>query len=152
MRLDDIAASAPAAAAVGRVAWAVAVTGSVDFALDDNAIIAVVVGNEQSQNRSDEEKDDVHDAKGPRCLEHSALAVDIEAIGVSRDSEYAQIRTVGAGATPVGAVCISNASELIDGTDKGAHKEKVDKGNKLGRVPGARVEKQSRRYPCSSED
>lgn len=79
------------------------------------------------------------------------MAVNIEAVCVSRDGEQAQVRAVGTCAAPVGTVCIGNASELVYSTDKGAHEQKVDKGHELGRVPGARVEKESGGYPCGSE-
>ena len=53
MHSDNVATSAAAAAAGGGVAGAtraVAVTGSVDFALDDDAILTVMAVDEQSQD------------------------------------------------------------------------------------------------------
>lgn len=144
------------------------VTGSVDFALDDDALLTVMAGDEQSQKGSDEEENNVpeasvsasitvmvpkylHDSKSPGSLEHGTLTVDLQAPSVSSDGEQAQVGAVDSPSTPVGAVCVSDASERIDCTDEGADEQKVDKGNKLGRVPCACVEKESSHDPCCSE-
>jgi hypothetical protein len=71
--------------------------GSVDFALNNDAVVTVVTVDEQGEDRSDEEKDDVpdyhvsacmhlvareylHDTESPGCFEHSTLTVNVESI------------------------------------------------------------------------
>ena len=54
----DVAAAAPAVARAG-AAGVVAVTRSVDFALNDDTVIAVVAVYKEGQDGSDEEEDDV---------------------------------------------------------------------------------------------
>lgn len=104
MRSNNVAAAAAAAATSRRVVGAtraVAVTGSVDFALDDDAILTVMAVDEQSQDGSDEEEDDVHDSKSPSSLEHGTLTVDVQAPSVSSDGEQAQVGAVDSGSAPV---------------------------------------------------
>ena len=139
-----------------------------DFALDDDALLTVMAGDEQSQKGSDEEENNVpeasvsasitvmipkylHDSKSPRSLEHGTLTVDLQAPSVSSDGEQAQVGAVDPPSAPVGAVCISDTSERIDRADEGTNEKKVDKGNKVSRVPGACVEEESGHDPCCCE-
>jgi len=137
----DVAAAAPAVARAG-AAGVVAVTRSVDFALDDDTVVAVVAVHKEGQDGCDEEEDDVHDSKRPRGLEHGALAVGVDAESSTTDGEKTQVGAVRTTSTPVGAVSIGNAAQSVDGSDEGAHEEKVDKGNEFGRVLCARVEEE----------
>lgn len=54
----DVAAAAPAVARAG-AAGVVAVTRSVDFALNDDTVVAVVAVHKEGQDGCDEEEDDV---------------------------------------------------------------------------------------------
>jgi len=152
--VSNVAASAVAVARsrVARAARAVAVTRAVDFALDDDAvaIVAVVSVNEECEDASNEEEDDVHDAKCPRRLEHRALFIDVKSIGVSRDSDEAQVGAVRAIGLPVRAVCVGNASELIDCADECADEEKVDEGDEVGGMASARIQEERSECPYCS--
>lgn len=134
-----------------RAAWAaraVAMAGSVNFALVDDIVIAVMAMDEKSQKHGNEEENAVpenllvyamvrlkektlHDPKSPACLQHSTLAVDIKSVCVSRDGDETKVGIVGAIRLPVGAVGISNASKLVDSAYESTHEEKVDDATKL---------------------
>ncbi|KAJ8113421.1 hypothetical protein OPT61_g4444 [Boeremia exigua] len=131
-----------------RAARVVAVTRAVNFALDYHAVtaVAVVAGNEERQQAGDEEENAV-----PGVVSHGALAIDVEAIPVARDSSESQINAVRAVGRPVGAIRVGNAAQAVDAADERAHEQKVDKGNKLGRVPCARIQKQRADRPCRSQ-
>lgn len=96
-------------------------TRAVDFTLDDYAltVAAVMAVDKQSQDGSNDEKYDVHDAKSPACLEHGALTVDVQVISVSSDAEDTQVGAVLAVAADICAVCIGDASKLIYSCDEG---------------------------------
>jgi hypothetical protein len=79
------------------------------------------------------------------------LAVHIQAPSASTDGEQSQIGAVVSSSAPIGAVGISDASELIDSTDEGANEQKVDKRNKLGRVLRTCVEEKSAHDPCCTK-
>lgn len=144
----DVAATAVAVVRVARAAGAVAVAGSVNLALNDDTIIAVVAVDQESQEEGNEEEDAVHDTKRPRSLEHGTSAVDIQAEFISRNTEDAQISIVGAAAAHAGAVCISDPSQLVHCADECADEEKVDKSDKVGAVAGARIQEQRPYRPC----
>lgn len=93
----------------------------------------------------------LHDSECPRRLEHSTGTVHVQTPGVARNGEQSQIGAVISSAVDAGAVCISDAPERIDGTNKGADEQEVDKGNEFSRVPGACVEKESGHDPCCTE-
>ena len=150
----DVAASAVAVARsrVARASAAVAVTGAVDLALDDDtvAVVAVVVCDEERQNGGDEEENDVHDAKSPRRLEHGAWFVNVQSPRVTGDSEQSQVLAVLSGPSPVGAVRVGDAAKLVDSADECADEEEVDEGDKLGRVLCLRIQEESPDRPCCS--
>jgi hypothetical protein len=92
-----------------------------------------------------------HDAKRKRSLEHGALAVDIPAIAVARDGEEAEVSAVRAVGRPVGAVGVCDSTERVDSTDESADKQQIDKGNKVGRVPRTRIQEQGAQRPGRAE-
>lgn len=134
-----------------RAARVVAVTGAVDFALNDDAVtaVAVMTGDKQSEKTGDEEEDAVpegllaqyflcsdkknlHNAERKRRLEHSALPVNVQAVAVAGDVEQPQISAIRAVRGPVGAVCIGDATQTVDAADECANEEKVDEGDEFG--------------------
>lgn len=145
---------------VAGAARAVAVTGAMDFALNDDTVVTVVAVDEESEDGGEEEEDDVpglllvfvgifrrnfekmnlHDAKCPRSLEHGALTVDVPSIRVARDVEQAQVGVVRTVPVPARAVGVSDAAELVDCADESTDEEEVDESNEVGGVTCARVE------------
>jgi hypothetical protein len=168
--------AASAVAVVRGATWAagaVAVAGAMHFALDNDAVrdpvVAVMAVDKKGKYGGDEEEDavpyvllvmhlsqqgdaDLHDAKCPRRLEHSALAIDVKAIGVSRNGEEPQIVTVGAIGRKVGAVGTRDPSKLIDACNECANEEQVDKRNEVGGVFCARIEEERSKCPCCAEN
>lgn len=114
-------------------------TRAVDFTLDDH-VVAVMAMYKKSQDRSDEEKDDVHDSESPACLEHGALTVDVQIVSIPGNAENTKVGTVLAVAADVCAVCICDASKLIHSSDEGSNEEQVDECNEVGRVTCTRIE------------
>jgi hypothetical protein len=136
----------------------VAVTRTVDLALDDHtvysSVVAMMAVDEERQNCRDEEEDAVpdcvrcvpqnrrrnlHDAKSPGSLEHGTLPVYVQPIAVARHSEEPQVGVVRARPAPVRAVGVGDASQLINSRDECAKEQQVDEGDKVGRVSSARI-------------
>jgi hypothetical protein len=168
--------AASAVAVVRGATWAtraMAVAGSMHFALHDNAIrnsvVAVMAVDKEGKYGGDEEEDavpcvllamhlsqqsdaDLHDAKCPRRLEHSTLAVDMKAICVSRNGEEAQIVAVGAIGRKVGAVGLCNSAKLVNACNECANEKQVNERNEVGRVFCARIEEERSECPCCAEN
>lgn len=52
-----------------------AVSGPPNLLGDNDPLVTV---EEKGQDRSEEEQDGVHDAQGPRCLQHTAVLVQVQ--------------------------------------------------------------------------
>lgn len=93
-----------------------------------------------------------HDTKRKRRLEHRTLPVNVQTEAIARDGEKSQVLAVGAVPGYVGAVRVGDAAKAVHAADECANEEQVDEGDKLGRVPCARVQEESAHGPCCAED
>lgn len=99
------------------------------------ALLALVLADTRNEETSEEEVDDVHNAKSKAGLEHAAVAICIHAnavdLGITLRIVYDAhlvVRTARDGVARV----LRNEAELIDGCDERSHEAEVDEGYKDG--------------------
>jgi len=92
---------------------------------------------QEGENARDKEHDDVHNAKGPTCLQHSTIFVDIGAplstvVGlpsiVAKDAEV----DVDIAGREISTVGLSDTTQLVHAGNEDADKGKIDKSDKGG--------------------
>ena len=106
--------------------------------LDDGGLMAV---HEESERRSPEEEDAIHDPEGERGLEQSAGLVDIDVDVVPvvpPDVPEGAEGEVERAAAEAGAVRVRDPAELVDACDEGADEAEVDEGDEDGGAAGGR--------------
>lgn len=110
---------------------------------------------ENGQNRGEEEKEDIHDAKHPRGLEHGAVLVDVgrepRAGLLAVVPERADLDVDGRG-LEVGAAGAVDGAEFVDGGDEGADEAEVDKGDEEGGAAGRAETEEGAEGPGAGED
>jgi hypothetical protein len=92
---------------------------------------------QEGQDARDKEHDDVHDAKGPTCLQHSTIFVNIGAplsavaalpAIVAKDAEI----DIDIAGREISAVGLSDTAQLVHAGNESADKGKIDKSDKSG--------------------
>lgn len=107
---------------------------SAHTSLPDHDVTLVTV-QDPSEDGSEEEENDVHDAEGEGGLQHGTIFVDISCpVRIALDakvSEGAKIDIDRAG-VEVCAVGAADSAELVDTGDEGAKEAEVNQGDEGG--------------------
>jgi len=108
-----------------------------------------------SQDKCEEKQDGVHNPQSPRCLQHGAVLVEMERPRRSAASAIVAKRTqvdVDGSAGEVGAIGVTDASQLPVSCNEGADEAEVDECDKESRAAGRPEADEGHDGPCAGED
>jgi len=123
-------------------------------ARNDDLLLATLMppADHGSQEARNKKEDAIHDAKGPRGLEHTAGLVDGDAVGVHFGlAEDAEGQRVALGGN-VAAVVAADAAQVPDAGDEGADEAQVDEGDEVAVGARAVVGEEGADGPHGRED